>query len=373
MDMNRNGSVPIPEDLHAVIHQGVAQGRQVLARRKRARRAAASSLCSVALAFGLFVGGVRLSPAFAAAVEDLPVLGQLVQVFGVNQEVAQGGSQAQVDSAALTMERSGDTELIRLNFHQTQAAAYRAEFASYPKTVTITLPGTKGVEILSQISRAADTSQYIKSVYQLPTSTQDTAVLQLELESDADVQIQEYRDPGSLVIQLTPAEIQLDTVYSLRTLSLDQQGLQQAADQYAQQSPRLLRDDQGTYFLELGQYASQEEAQAALQALDGDLIVETRTGNNVPVAFSTMEDYQSSRFLNEYYQVLLNSTTAEPVLDFLDQHFADASVQEREEMLRGLTGFLEDYHEDMDWEKAASFYRMADEPLPEFFDQTTTR
>ena len=348
MDMNRNGSVPIPEDLHEVIHQGVAQGRQVLARRKWARRAAASSLCSVALAFGLFVGGVRLSPAFAAAVEDLPVLGQLVQVFGVNQEVAQGGSQA-------------------------QAAAYRAEFASYPKTVTITLPGTKGVEILSQISRAADTSQYIKSVYQLPTSTQDTAILQLELESDADVQIQEYRDPGSLVIQLTPAEIQLDTVYSLRTLSLDQQGVQQAAGQYAQQSPRLLRDDQGTYFLELGQYASLEEAQAALQALDGDLIVETRTGNNVPVAFATMEDYQSNAFLNEYHQILLNSTTAEPVLDFLDQHFADANAQEREEMLRGLTGFLEDYHEDVDWEKAASFYRMADEPLPEFFDQTTTR
>lgn len=123
MDMNRNGSVPIPEDLHEVIHQGVAQGRQVLARRKRARRAAASSLCSVALAFGLFVGGVRLSPAFAAAVEDLPVLGQLVQVFGVNQEVTQGGSQTQVDSAALIMERSGDTELIRLNFHQAQAAA----------------------------------------------------------------------------------------------------------------------------------------------------------------------------------------------------------------------------------------------------------
>ena len=64
------------------------------------------------------------APAFAAAVEDLPVLGQLVQVFGVNQEVAQGGSQTQVDSAALIMERSGDTELIRLNFHQAQAAAY---------------------------------------------------------------------------------------------------------------------------------------------------------------------------------------------------------------------------------------------------------
>ena len=82
-----------------------------------------------------------------------------------------------------------------------------------------------------------------------------------------------------------------------------------------------------------------------------------------------MEDYQSNAFLNEYYQVLLNSTTAEPVLDFLDQHFADANAQEREEMLRGLTGFLEDYHEDVDWEKAASFYRMADEPCPNFLNK----
>lgn len=65
----------------------------------------------------------------------------------------------------LTMEREGDTEWLTLRYEQSSAGRYHAEFASFPKTVTLTLPGTERVEILSELSRAQDTSQYIKSVY----------------------------------------------------------------------------------------------------------------------------------------------------------------------------------------------------------------
>lgn len=63
------------------------------------------------------------------------------------------------------MEREGDTEWLTLRYEQSSAGRYHAEFASFPKTVTLTLPGTERVEILSELSRAQDTSQYIKSVY----------------------------------------------------------------------------------------------------------------------------------------------------------------------------------------------------------------
>lgn len=124
------------------------------------------------------------------------MIGELVRVFGKNQPLAQGGSQAGEGTAVLTMERKGTTEQMRLEFPGADASLYQAEFASYPKTVTITLPGTGGVEILSEISRAKDTSQYIKGVCRLPLEG-EAAVIQLELESDADVQIQEYRDPAA--------------------------------------------------------------------------------------------------------------------------------------------------------------------------------
>lgn len=365
MDRDWDISVDIPDDLGAVLRRGLCRGKEVVARRARRRRMAARLTCSFLLVTTLFAGGVRFSPAFAAAVRELPVIGQLVRVFEKNQPLAQGGIQAGDGVAVLTMERSGDRERIRLEFRQADAALYQAEFSSYPKTVTITLPGTKGVEVLSEISRARDTSQYIKSVCQLPTSTGDTASIQLELESDADVQIQEYRDPGSLVIELTPAKLQMDTIYSVRTLSLDENGLRQAACRYSAYDIRILRDDQERFFLEFGQAPTMEQAETMVLALQGDILVEERTGNNVPVCFRTMEDYESGRFLDQYYQLLLQSDRVEPVLDFLDQYFAGARDEERDAMLRGLEGFLQDYEEVVNWEKVFSFYQFAGVQPPE--------
>lgn len=369
MENNWNVQVDIPDDLDEVIRRGICDGKQTAARRNRVRQMTVRSVCSVVLLSALFVGGLNFSPAFAAAVRELPVIGQLVQTFGENEPRVQGGSQAVEGKAALTMARSGDTEQMRLEFPGADASRYQAEFASYPKTVTITLPGTDGVTILSEISRAQDTSQYIKSVCQLPTTAGDTTVIQLELESDADVQIREYRDPGSLVIQLTPAEIQLDTVYSVRTLSCEGQQLAELSNQYEAGSVRILRDEMGLFFLETAQYATQAEAEA--EAAGTGLLVERRTGNNVPASFQSMADYESSQFLERFYEVLLHADKAETVMDFMDQHFTQASDQERNEMLRGLSGMLEDYddEEEVDWQKAASFYQIAGEPLPDFVQQ----
>ena len=370
MESNWNVQVDIPNDLDQVIHQGICDGKRAAASRKRTKRAIVRSVCSVMLVSALFVGGVHLSPAFAAAVREIPVIGRLVRAFDENEPLVQGGSQAGEGTVTLTMERSGNTEQMRLEFPGADASLYQAEFASYPKTVTITLPGTDGVEILSEISRAKDTSQYIKAVCQLPAAAEGTTVIQLELESDADVQIQEYREPGSLVIRLTPAEIQLDTVYSVRTLSYDADELPEILKSYGDQSVRVLQDEAGLFFLELTQYTGQEEAEAA--AGEAGLLVEKRTGNNVPVSFRSMEEYESSRFLNQFYEVLIQPDKIETVLDFMDQHFGQATDQERDEMLRGLNGLLED-HEDneekVDWQKAASFYQMAGKPLPDFVQQ----
>ena len=238
MKPNHPIPVDIPNDLNSVILQGIDAGKKAVEHRRRVKRAVSRSICSFAVVIGLFAGGVNLSPAFAAAVEHVPVLGRLVQIFEINQPVAQGGTAANGGVVTVTMDRDGDVEQMRLDFGQADASLYKAEFASYPKTVTITLPGTAGVEVLSQITRAQDTSQYIKSVYEVPAGPE------------------EYSHPGSLVIRLTPAEIQLDTIYSVRTLSYTSQELQTVLDQYSGQDTRILQDDSGMFFAEVGLYAS---------------------------------------------------------------------------------------------------------------------
>ena len=57
----------------------------------------------------------------------------------------------------------------------------------------------------------------------------------------------------------------------------------------------------------------------------------------------------------------------------MEDHFSQASSREQDEMLRGLSGFLQDQEDDeteaVDWEKVASFYRLAGQPLPDFVQQ----
>lgn len=74
------------------------------------------------------------------------------------------------------------------------------------------------------------------------------------------MQLREYQEPGSIVIRLTPAENRLDTIYSLRTLSADSpEALRSMAA--PEEGARLLRDNAGRLFVELGQYDTREKAE----------------------------------------------------------------------------------------------------------------
>ena len=68
-------------------------------------------------------------------------------MFRANAPSVDGGQTAAGSRAALTMEREGDTEWLTLRYEQSSAGRYHAEFASFPKTVTLTLPGTERVDI----------------------------------------------------------------------------------------------------------------------------------------------------------------------------------------------------------------------------------
>ena len=113
--------------------------------------------------------------------------------------------------------------------------------------------------------------------------------------------------------------------------------------------------------MELGQYDTRDEALAA--ASDG-LIVEERTGNNVPVCYETLEQYRSAQFLDGYYQLLLSAASAEPVIAFVREHLAAASPEERQVLLDGLSGLIQDTDEDLDWAEIAALYQTADQEVP---------
>ena len=134
------------------------------------------------------------------------------------------------------------------------------------------------------------------------------------------------------MIRLTPAENRLDTIYSLRTLSADSPEALRAMAA-PEEGARLLRDDAGRLFVELGQYDTREKAErAAGDRGAAGLIVERRTGNNVPVCYETEEAYQSAVLLDGYNDLLQTTVEVEPILAFLEEHLAGASAEVQDTM-----------------------------------------
>ena len=74
-------SSPIPEELNDRVQAGIRQGREAHGRKARRPLLRTAGTCAACLA--VLVGALNLSPTFAAAASDVPVLGGLFQVLTV--------------------------------------------------------------------------------------------------------------------------------------------------------------------------------------------------------------------------------------------------------------------------------------------------
>lgn len=88
--------IPIPEELADRVQAGIRQGKAAHRRAVGVRRAW-RSVGAVAACFALLLGGLNLSPTFAAAAADVPVLGGMFQVLTVRSyKTTQGQTNYQV-------------------------------------------------------------------------------------------------------------------------------------------------------------------------------------------------------------------------------------------------------------------------------------
>lgn len=320
---------------------------------------------SAVAVFALFVGSVNCFPAFAASMADIPILGTLVRTFQINASQAEGGAPTNGAIGSLTLIRTGETERLTLNFDQKEAAQYKAEYAAFPETVTLTLPGTRSVEVISEVERAKNASSYIKSVYPLVSLKEGVTRIQIEIEYTADVQISEYKNPGSIVIELTSGKYDQTPVFSARSYSFkNDDAFTKLEASFAGKRCRVLRDEQSKMFLEFAQFNSKQEAENFAAGFDGlHLIVEKRIGNNVPVCYEDEAHYQRAMLLNDYYEILIRAESVDPILAFLDEHLAGACPEDQTVMLSGLTGFIKGPKENYDTKTLEKYYQMAGQSM----------
>lgn len=118
-------STPIPEELDQRVREGIRQGRSA----GRAKRHSFRWGIGVAAACAVLVGGLNVSPAFAAAAADVPVLGGLFQVLTVrNYETVKDGidydvSVPEVDANGAVTEAVNAEIQERVDAHLAQAQA----------------------------------------------------------------------------------------------------------------------------------------------------------------------------------------------------------------------------------------------------------
>ena len=118
-------STPIPEELEQRVQAGIRQGRSA----GRAKRHGLRWGVGVAAACLVMVGGLNVSPTFAAAAADVPVLGGLFQVLTVrNYETVKDGidydvSVPEVDANGTLTEAVNAEIQKRVDAHLAQAQA----------------------------------------------------------------------------------------------------------------------------------------------------------------------------------------------------------------------------------------------------------
>ena len=118
-------STPIPEELDQRVQAGIRQGRSA----GRAKRHGFRWGIGVAAACMVLVGGLNVSPTFAAAAADVPVLGGLFQVLTVrNYETVKDGidydvSVPEVDANGTLTEAVNAEIQKRVDAHLAQAQA----------------------------------------------------------------------------------------------------------------------------------------------------------------------------------------------------------------------------------------------------------
>lgn len=338
-----NQEVSIPLELDDVIQEGIHRGRVKMKKRARLKKNIMGVTASAVIGICILGVGINTSPVFAASLEKIPVLGTLVQVFQINKENVSGGQALQNSKGEIFLSREEEKELLIINFADSESAdSYNAVYEKNPQSITITLPGTRDVELLSDYKRSEGESDFIKSIYKLMTLDDSMVRYVVEIEDYSDVQIKEYKNPGQIVIEITKNnDYSFDEIYSVRSYSFENgESFAMQEETLFGEKYRILKDEQELRFFEFAQFNSKEEAEAFSKSFDKmETVVEERYGNNVPVCFKEKADYESYEFTMLYTQFLSTAATPEDITTFIDEN-KDKYPQQRELMVKGLTGML---------------------------------
>ncbi|MGM1046419.1 MAG: RsiV family protein [Bacillota bacterium] len=151
-------SVPIPEELDLVVKRAIKQ--------RKNRRIKLQSLAGGAAASILFIAGVNASPTFAAAISDVPVLGNLVKVITISEYTQKDdSSETNIKTPAITnLDNPSLEEALNSKYAEENKKLYesfRDEVEELEKKGKANMSLDSGYEIVTDTDRLLTLSRYV--------------------------------------------------------------------------------------------------------------------------------------------------------------------------------------------------------------------
>jgi len=296
-------SIPVPGELDAVLAGAVQRGRREV-RREMVKRNMVRSAAGFIVLFTALTITVNTVPAFAEALGELPLVGNLVRVLRLDKGTGSGGEITDGTQVGVGgIEQQGETEVLKLSFSEAGLPAetanyYEAEYREYPASLLFSIPGARGLA-LEEVFPDLAGSKLVKDVYRLVTLDDSCERFVITFKQPVETEIREYTDPArlELIIKAKTADNAAGPVYSLRSGSQrfgESIGVIEGVLRYEAggRDVRMLKDAAGTYCVEEGYYATEAEAEARRQELraagiiDFELYIESRGPTDSPKVIS---------------------------------------------------------------------------------------
>lgn len=298
-------AIEIPDNLEAAIFTGLSRGRQKSRQRAIGQYAISVAVIMIFVMTSLTVT-VNVSPTFAEALSDIPILGRIVEVLTFVEGQSTGGKRTDgTDISGLEIVESGTLERFVIHFDQTPSleddlSSYTIHHDRHPNIVQFDIGGARMISAREDFESIRKLSR-VQDVYTLMTLDDSLIRFQVVLAENVELEIARTNEPAGLLVTLNPQtgnEENTHMIYSVRSKSFPksesfghlEEELFWGQNDGLITAYRIIKDETGQYLYELGQFDTEDEAEAELERLQGefsfDLILELRTAKDLPKTYS---------------------------------------------------------------------------------------
>ncbi|MEA4962499.1 DUF4179 domain-containing protein [Lutispora sp.] len=286
--------IEIPPELKASIQIGIERGRKEVMARYKNVNAAAKICAAFIIAVTLFTGAINISPSFADALKNIPIVGKLVKVLQFTDGKSGGGKITDgTDISNIGITEKDGYENIIINFSQDDelqgdVGAFKVRYEENPYTMSFEIGGARRISAKESFERLLK-SKYIKDVYTIITLDDSLIRFVIEFEGPVKYEVKEMKEPASIVLSLKEdKQFTEKKMYSLRTKSYPYgESIGILEEKLMPISPaRILKDSEGMYFIELQLFEAEEDALGRLNEIEklnyDSLLIEERIGAEKP-------------------------------------------------------------------------------------------